>query len=395
MHGVVTSFGSIGDIHPLIALAHELRKAGHDLTFALAPSFASWVKRYGFACISMGSDLSETQRNIMRIMSQEDFSFSAMQPLLDPYIQDMPRMFEALEDACKDADFLISVSTFPVARMIYEATNIPFICVDLESVHGGPNSFTAPLERQIATLINPFRQRLQLPPVEYPLSLDAYSPDLTLFATSRQIMSPSKAWPANAHITGFFFLDEDNWVPDQSLIDFLAVGEPPLMINFGSTAHADTQRLAELVFEVIERTGSRAIVQQGWTNLVRGQQLPPNIYGVGFISHSWLLPQVSCLICHGGTQTSASAFRHGVPLICVPHTWEHLPSTLFVKGFGAGLVVPYHQLNVDNLSAAVREIVGNPSYRESVSVLKEKIRAEKGLERAVELVNAFLTSIYD
>lgn len=395
MRGVVTSFGSIGDIHPLVALAHELRKAGHDLTFALAPSFAAWVKRYGFACVNMGADLSEMQRNIMQAMSQEDFSFAAMQSLLDPYIQDMPGMFEVLEDTCKDADFLISVSTFPVARMVYEATNIPFICVDLESVQGGPNSFTAPLEHQVAALINPFRQRLQLPPIEYPLSLDGYSPDLTLFATSRQIMSPSKTWPANAHITGFFFLDEDDWVPDQSLTDFLAGGEPPLMINFGSTAHADTPGLAKLVFESIERTGSRAIIQQGWTSLAGDGPLPANLHAVGFVSHSWLLPRVSCLVCHGGTQTSASAFRHGVPLICVPHTWEHLPSTLFVKGFGAGLVVPYHQLSVDSLSAAVREITGNPSYRQSAGTLKEKIRTEKGLERAVELVNVFLASVYE
>jgi UDP:flavonoid glycosyltransferase YjiC (YdhE family) len=302
-------------------------------------------------------------------------------------------MFRVLEDMCVESDFLLSISSFPLAHIVYETTNIPFICVDLESVHGGPHSFTAPLERQIAALVNPFRQQLGLPAVAYPLSLDAYSPDLTLFATSRQCMSPARNWPANAHITGFLFLDEDNWTPDQALLDFLAAGELPILISFGSTAHADTQALASLMFAMIEQVGCRAIIQQSWTDLAGEQRLPATIHAVGFVSHAWLFPRMACLVCHGGTQTTASALRHGVPLLCVPHTWEHLPSALLVRSFQTGLVVPYEQLSVEKIAQAVREIITQPAYRQAVHALSQKIQAEDGLGKAVSLIGEFLSTI--
>lgn len=393
MRGVITSFGSIGDVHPLIALACELRKEGHELTFVLPPNLAAWVQRYGFATVNMGTDLSEVQRQIMQVMSRGDFSFEQMEALLTPYKNDLPAMFEVLERMCEESDFLLSISSFPLAHIVYETTNIPFICVDLESVHGGPNSFTAPLEQQIAALVNPFRRQLGLPAVEYPLSLDAYSPDLMLFATSRQFMSPSRNWPANSHITGFLFLDEDNWTPDQALLDFLEAGEPPILVNFGSTAHADPTALASLIFAMIEQIGCRAIIQRSWTDLTRDQRLPPTIHAVGFVSHAWLFPRTACLICHGGTQTAASALRHGVPLLCVPHTWEHLPSALLVRGFQAGLVVPYEQLSVERIVGAVKEVIMNPAYRQAVHTLSKKIQAEDGLGKAVHLIREFLSTV--
>lgn len=49
--------------------------------------------------------------------------------------------------------------------------------------------------------------------------------------------------------------------------------------------------------------------------------------------------------------------------------------------------IPRPRLNRQNLAAALKELSGNAGLHETASALGEKIRAEKGIEAAVSLIN--------
>ncbi|WP_293144122.1 MULTISPECIES: glycosyltransferase [unclassified Microcoleus] len=45
---VVTTIGSLGDLHPKIAIALELRKRGHDVVFATHKEYQTKIAALGF-----------------------------------------------------------------------------------------------------------------------------------------------------------------------------------------------------------------------------------------------------------------------------------------------------------------------------------------------------------
>jgi len=56
-----------------------------------------------------------------------------------------------------------------------------------------------------------------------------------LYGFSSHVVPVPEDYPGHAHVTGYWFLDEpETWHPPTDLVDFLAAGEPPVYIGFGS-----------------------------------------------------------------------------------------------------------------------------------------------------------------
>lgn len=53
---VLTTIGSLGDLHPKIAIALELRKRGHDVVFATHKEYQSKLAALGFEFHRMSPD---------------------------------------------------------------------------------------------------------------------------------------------------------------------------------------------------------------------------------------------------------------------------------------------------------------------------------------------------
>ncbi|MDR6306684.1 hypothetical protein GGQ85_004418, partial [Nitrobacter vulgaris] len=51
-----------------------------------------------------------------------------------------------------------------------------------------------------------------------------------------------------------------DWSPDGELAAFLAAGEPPIYVGFGSMPGVDPQRLTGLVVEGLRRSGKRGLL---------------------------------------------------------------------------------------------------------------------------------------
>ena len=384
MRAVLTNFGTTGDIQPFLALAVELRRRGHDPVMAFSPYFASRVEELGFTFLPIGPDLREAQNSVNAAMMAQPDSVEQMMASLLPLVAALPQVFSELSESCRGADVLISGPAQPAGRMVHELTGIPFISVQL-SHFGGVG--TPALRQASAELINPFRAQLGLPPLSDPLTIDANSPQLALYAMSRHVRPPQADWPAHYHMTGFFFLDDEGWQPDAALTEFLAAGERPVVFTFGSMTHENPEELSDLILSAVRRTGCRAIVQKGWGDLA-GLEDDANIYAAGYVPHSWLFPRAACIVHHGGGGTAGAVFRSGVPSVFVPHGHifdQHYWAALAQDLNCAGPAIPYSQLTADSLTAALRATLSNESYRERARDLSVKVRAEQGTQKACSL----------
>lgn len=385
MRAVLTNFGTSGDVQPLLALAVELSRHGHQPVMALSPSFASRVEQLGLGFRPLGPDLQDAQKDANLALIATPDSIEQMRSYLSPLASALPQIFNDLYDACRDADVLISGPIQPASRMVHEITGIPFVSIQLAHfVGGGPPA----IQQVSADLINPFRERLGLSPLRDPLTVDANSPQLALYAMSRHVRPRQTDWPPHYHLTGFFFLNDEDGQHDPALTKFLSDGEPPVVVTFGNMPSADPAALTDIVVEAVNRVNRRVIIPQSWVDAGGGRQLPSNVFAVGYVSHGWLFPQAACIVHHGGG-TAGASFRSGVPSIFVPygHVFDQYYWAELAQDLGcAGPPIHYPQLTADTLSNALATTLNTPRYYEAAAALGAKIQAEQGVKKARLLI---------
>jgi sterol 3beta-glucosyltransferase len=385
MRAVLTNFGSVGDLQPFLALAAEMRSRGHAPVLAFSPYFRSRVEALGFDFVPIGPDLRALQLAANRALENIPDSDGHLHEILSPLMAALPQAFSELREISLAADVLVGGPAQPAARIIHETSGIPFVSIQF-SHFGGVGS--PALQRVSAALINPFRAQLGLAPLHDPLTIDANSPQLAIYAMSRHVRPPQVDWPAHYHLTGYFFFEDERWEPQPELVDFIESGDRPVVISFGSMTHEDPGRLTNLLLEAVSLAGCRAIIQQGWSGLGEGQ-LPKSVLTIGYVPHYWLFSRAKCIVHHGGSGTAGAVFRSGVPSVFVPHGylldqtyWAQLAYELGC----ASQPIPISKLTAERLAAAIESITENHNCYPRASALAMKVRSEPGVRLAQDLI---------
>jgi sterol 3beta-glucosyltransferase len=389
MRALLTNFGTLGDVQPFLALAIEMKRHGHAPVLALSPYFRPRVEDLGLEFVPIGPDLREIQNNVNVAIRETPDSDARMREIFSPLMASLPQTFAELTGACLTADVLVSGATQPAARMVHETSGIPFVSIQT-SHFGGVGS--PAIQKASAALINPFRSRLGLAPLRDPLTIDSNSPQLAIYAMSRHVRFPQADWPPHYHITGFFFLDEDHWRPEQELIDFIESGDRPVIISFGSMTHEDPTELTNLLLEAVSLVGCRTIIQRGWSGL-GARQLPKSVFAIDYVPYKWLFSHAKCIVHHGGGGTAGAVFRSGVPSVFVPHGYLHDQAYWAQLGHELGCAhqpIPLPMLTAGRLAAAIRSVIESPDYHLNAAALAERIRSEPGVSSARYLIEELL-----
>lgn len=390
MRCVLTNFGTTGDVLPFVALALELRRYGHHCTLAVPGCFRRIVEQYGleFSAVGPVGDSLQRQTNEALLSDTEIWNDPGrLTLLLQPLIDQLPDAISRLRSVCQvnRAELLVSGPAQPAARILHELIGIPWVSVHL-SHFGGCGS--PALRQASAALINPIRLQLGLPPLSDPLTIDANSELLALYAVSKTIMPRPHHWPEQQHVVGFFFMDEAGWSANPKLGSFVENGDRPVVVTFGSMLHKQENRVTEMLLAALSKAGCRGIFQQAG----RGddcESLTADIIACGYVPHGWLFPRASCIVHHGGAGTTGAALLSGRPSIFVPHShaydqpyWAHL-----AKDLGCSPeAIPFDQLDAVQLCNTIVHTLNTPSYRIKTEVVARSIANEDGVGRARGLI---------
>jgi UDP:flavonoid glycosyltransferase YjiC (YdhE family) len=88
-----------------------------------------------------------------------------------------------------------------------------------------------------------------------------------VYGISPSLLPPPGDWPANAHLCGQWLVPSSAWTPPPPLASFLAAGEAPVYIGFGSMSGFDTSQLLDALIEALGRPiapGWRSAGRRGW-----------------------------------------------------------------------------------------------------------------------------------
>jgi UDP:flavonoid glycosyltransferase YjiC (YdhE family) len=138
--------------------------------------------------------------------------------------------------------------------------------------------------------------------------------------------------------------------------------------------------------EALQQVGARAIIQ-GWDEAIASLSLPPTVYHAGSVPHTWLLPHACCMVHHGGFGTTAASFGAGIPAVVIPHIIDQFIWGQRVFELGVGPEpIPRPKLTPSNLVGALEQALYNQALRAKATELGFLIRAEKGIQTAVRLI---------
>lgn len=205
--------------------------------------------------------------------------------------------------------------------------------------------------------------------------------------TAPALLPKPPDWDRDKHITGFWFLEHgQDWTPPDELLDFLGSGPRPVYVGFGSMNNRDPEETTDLVVQALVRSGQRGILGLGWGGLA-STKLPDSIFPIRSAPHDWVFPRMAAVVHHGGAGTTAAGLRAGVPTVVVPFMSDQPLWARRVHELGAGpRPIPRKRLTARRLEKAIRQAVTDPRIQKHARRLGERLRAEDGVDRAVDII---------
>lgn len=208
-----------------------------------------------------------------------------------------------------------------------------------------------------------------------------------LYGVSPNLLPQPSDWPDNVRACGQWTIANPEWLPPPALEEFLAGGEPPIYIGFGSMAGFNRRRLVEALVTAV--AGRRALFYPGWSS-VDMSMLPKNFFIVGETPHHWLFPRTSLAIHHGGAGTTHSAARAGIPSVVIPFAGDQF----FWADRLAKLGVAAKAVNGKRLSGSelIRSVAFADRYdvRARAKALGAAMAEENGMRDAVTAIEALM-----
>jgi UDP:flavonoid glycosyltransferase YjiC (YdhE family) len=194
-------------------------------------------------------------------------------------------------------------------------------------------------------------------------------------------------WDDNHHVTGYWFLGaQPDWRPPAELVHFLESGPPPVYVGFGSMINKDPERQTRLVLRALELAGQRGVLLTGYGAVAR-LNTSASVFYVNDVPHSWLFPRMAAVVHHGGAGTTAAGLRAGVPSLITPFLLDQYAWADRVVELGVGpRLVHNKRLTAGKLAQAIHTAVTDSTLRARAAAFGERIRAENGVARAVELI---------
>jgi UDP:flavonoid glycosyltransferase YjiC (YdhE family) len=404
MRFVLASAGSRGDVHPMMALALGLEKAGHHAALAAPKIFEVPARRLGIAFHEFGQDI---QALLSRASKDVSSPARTLRTMIHAMREEAILQFEHMGKAALGADMIVGTAATLAARSVAEARRLPYryaaFCPQLfPSRHhppppvpwqGAPQLLNGLFwrlndmlwNRVVLDTVNAHRSRLGLGRLES-FWRHAMS-DRPMVAADPELAPLPRDLVGRVDQTGPWLLANQDPLPGD-VEAFLEAGPRPLYIGFGSMTDPDPGGTTRLVMKALRISGQRALVSPGWAGLGR-IPLPDSVKAIGEVSHERLFHKVALVVHHGGAGTTATAARAGVPQIVVPHLLDQNYWAGRVWRLGIGpRPIPRSRLSAESLAHAISRALDEPEFERRARDLGLRLGKRDGVALAVRLLAA-------
>jgi UDP:flavonoid glycosyltransferase YjiC (YdhE family) len=415
---VLTAVGSLGDLHPYVAIALGLKARGHETIVATSECYRLKVEALGlgFRAVRPDCDFVTDPTVMRRFMDLRWGTSRVLRELILPVLRESYEDTLAVSDG---ADLLVSHLITYATRLVAEKTDIPWVstilspsalfsATDPPLIPGFPGLskplhplgpvFWGPVGRFLkwvtCSWAGPWyrlREEIGLPPsVGNPL-VDGHSPALVLALFSRVLADKQPDWPPQTLITGFPFYDQDGQAGlPPVLARFLNAGPPPIVFTLGMSAATVAGSFYEHSVAAARRLTRRAVLVLGKNALNRPTSLPEGVVAIDYAPFSELFPRAAAIVHAGGIGTTGLAMRAGRPMLVVPFAHDQPDNAERVARLGIARTIYPRRYSPTRVPEELRHLLDDPSYSQRASEVGRQIRQEDGVRAACDALEALL-----
>ncbi len=383
MRVLLSTYGSRGDVEPLVGLALTLRARGAEVRVC-APADEDFARRLagvGVAYVPVGPSAKELTQ-----------AAPAPSSLPERAAQLIAAQFDVLTEAAEGCDVLVATGMLPTAagalsiaellgvRSVFVAFQSP----TLPSPHHAPLAYAGrpfppevtdnralwDLDAESVTALfgaalNTNRAAHGLPPVDH---VRDYVIGTRPWLATDPVLDPWRAADLDVVQTGAWIVPDDRPLPAE-LDAFLDAGPPPVYVGFGSMPMHAAADVAQVAVDAVRAHGRRVLVLQGWAELgLAGDR--DDCFVLGEVNHQALFGRCAAVVHHGGAGTTTTAARAGVPQVVVPQATDQPCWASRVADLGIGVAHDGPAPTVASLSAALGSALapGTRARAEAVTI---------------------------
>lgn len=421
---LLTTLGSLGDLHPYIAVGLGLRERGHAVTIATSEMYRQKIEGEGLRFHPIRPDLGlllddpEVPRQVVHPRKGTEYVF---RKLIVPWLE---QSFEDTREAARDADLIVGHPIAFATPTVAEHLNKPWISIALQpsiflSAHDPPAISGAPFLSSLFSLgpgftraffqfarsimrrwgapVNSLRSRLGLREFRNPLLDDMFSPHGTQAWFSSVLARPQSDWPARTAVTGFPFYDKlepgQGLSPD--LARFLDAGPAPVVFTLGSSAVFAAGEFYAESLAAARKIGRRAVLLVGRDpRNVPAAGVPDGVFVTEYAPYSALFSRAAATVHHGGVGTTAQALRAGKPMIVVPWSHDQPDNAMRIHRLGVGRVIPRGRYRRDRVARELELVLENSAYSATYATAARASAREMEREDGVAAACAGLAGVY-
>ena len=424
---VLATGGSLGDLHPFIALGRALQARGHEVGIATAADYRDKVVAAGLTHHEVGPSVADLMADTGLDLPALTAAIARSDRFLFGDIL-LPRAGHAARQliAVTEGAAAVVGSTLAIgAQMAAEHWRIPGVAVSLQPTmvfsrfdppflptapwlkpaSGGPQLWLNDLTRGLGRLstarwtrpMNAIRASLGLPPTRDNIIFDADRwADLSLGLYS-PLLSPRQPDAApNFHVVGHAAYDSETGAPaalSPELEAFLNAGSPPLVFTLGSAAVNIPGDFYVESLNAARRLGHRAVLLVGpdGDQAIAGDD--PTIHVAAYAPFSLLFPRAAAVVHQGGVGTVHQALAGGRPQLVVPHLGDQYDNARRVVRLGCGRTLARNRYKAEAVAQALHAITSDPRALARAEAIAPQVRDEDGAKAAAERIGDLIRAV--
>lgn len=383
---LLATFGSLGDLHPYIAVGRALKARGHEVVVATSGDYGDAVRLAGLECVAVPPRVDELgdREHFARYMFHRRLG---VRRLLDtgvyPYLD---AAHTVLTRAAAGADVLVGHPLIFTVPVIAQQQGLPWLStvlapssfmsrhdpprLSLDVLHSahamGPKVYDLMLSLVRRNVwgweapLRAYRARHGLATSQIMIFEGLFSPHGTLALFDPVLAAPQADWPARTHVCGAALHDanaaRDAPGANAELLQFLGAGEPPVVFALGSAAVWMGKDYFRAAIRAALELGRRAILLTGepWPGA-----LPDGIRAFDYLPYSQVFPHAAVVVHQAGTGTLAQALRGGRPQLITPVGFDQMDNAARAQRLGIARVLPFRKVNARRLSRELAALLSD------------------------------------
>ncbi|ONF51128.1 glycosyltransferase [Methylobacterium radiotolerans] len=404
------SWGTTGNLSPVLTAARQLRRAGHRPRVMADPAMCGEVEAAAFPFVGWRRAPTGLDADPADFSDLADWLRRTMFAPAGAYAADTLDEIRRLP-----TDAVLSLDLLPGCALAAEAADLPHAVLSphisirpLPGIPPAASGLTPPrteaerdaVDAATAAIVsameqgrpalNAARRAFGLPPVASAFAHFDRA-DRVLLAVSRAFDFDTQALPANYRYIGPL-LDEPGW--SRGALTAWPGARQPRILVAGSTGAQNQTALLRRVARAVGTVEAETVVTTGPNVGAADLDAPAAVRVVAAASHDALMARADLVVCQGGHGTVSRALLHGVPLLVIPLARDQADNAARVALRGAGLRLPAGADEAE-IAAAARRLLAEPGFRRAAEALGAAVRADLDAGGLVREIDAMVAARRD